>query len=61
MGTENSYGSDGIEDITEGYDQGDSCPMGCGGIIQHRKTQRLEGQDQYLYAQCSRCSWNTLP
>ena len=60
MGNENSYEPD-PEDITEGYDQGDACPMGCGGIITHRQTQEGDDLDQYLYSQCSRCSWNTLP
>lgn len=59
MGKPHSYESD-LEDLTDGYDQGDPCPIGCGGIITHRKTQEGDDLDQYLYSQCSRCPWNTL-
>jgi hypothetical protein len=49
-------------DQTQGYSNGDECPQGCGGIVTIRETQPSDKYevDVIEYAQCSRCSWNTL-
>lgn len=53
----------GDYDETNGYSNGDDCPEpGCDGIIEIRDTvdSDREGVDRVTYAQCTRCSFNTL-
>lgn len=52
---------DGFEDCTEGYQPGQPCPEGCGGIVIHCRGENVGGDPEYFsYAQCSRCSWSTF-
>lgn len=55
--------SSNVVDTTRGYSSGDQC-MGCGrGLITVRTTQESPKYPSKVvkYAQCSECSWNTLP
>jgi hypothetical protein len=49
-------------DQSQGHKNGDKCPRGCGGMVTIRETQPSEKYDVdiVIYAQCSRCYWNTL-
>jgi formate dehydrogenase maturation protein FdhE len=53
-----------MEDKTKGYSSGDKCPQPkCGGLIQSRTGTTVQGGKEvpgFRYAQCSKCSWNSL-
>ncbi len=51
-----------MKDETKGYNNGDKCPK-CGGLIQIRTTTTMDGGKEVPrgnYAQCSKCSWNSM-
>jgi hypothetical protein len=51
-----------MKDKTKGYKNGDKCPK-CGGLIQIRTTTMIERGKEIPssnYAQCTKCSWNSM-
>ncbi len=51
-----------MKNETKGYKNGDKCPK-CGGLIHIRETTTMEKGKEVphgTYAQCSKCSWNSM-
>ena len=49
-----------MKDNTKGYNNGDKCPNCSNGSIEIRETVKAGNHERLKYAQCSRCSWNSL-
>jgi C4-type Zn-finger protein len=49
-----------MEDLTKGFDKGESCPKCKDRLVIIRNTTDDTGKASQKYACCTRCSWRTL-
>lgn len=50
-----------MKDLTKGHHSGDNCPECSNGNLEIRETIKAsDNSEKVKYAQCSRCSWNSM-